>query len=90
MEERSTPAVPVPPSTQVTPAGAAGDDDPVESVPVREAPAEPEEFEKPEGHPPLWRNRDYMLLWSGQVIIAVVWLWALLYPLYVVMPHFLL
>ncbi len=71
MEERSTPAVPVPPSTQVTPAGAAGDDDPVESVPVREAPAEPEEFEKPEGHPPLWRNRDYMLLWSGQVVSAV-------------------
>ena len=20
------------------------------------------------GHPPLWRNRDYMLLWSGQVV----------------------
>jgi MFS family permease len=34
------------------------------------APEAPEQAEQPK-LPPLWRNRDYMLLWSGQVVSAL-------------------
>jgi MFS family permease len=38
---------------------------------VAETQAEEPQPTAPAKHPPLWRNRDYMLLWSGQVVSAL-------------------
>ncbi|HET6262496.1 MAG TPA: MFS transporter, partial [Chloroflexia bacterium] len=35
------------------------------------APEQATEKPAPQKYPPLWRNRDYMLLWSGQVVSAM-------------------
>lgn len=42
------------------------------AVAVAEVPGEVTSLQKQTGHlPPLWRNRDYMLLWSGQTISSI-------------------
>jgi len=44
----------------------------------------------PHAHPPLFHNRDYLLLWSGQVILAALVAEGALFPFYAIVPSYFL
>lgn len=56
------------PNFEIEPTPVLGEFD-VVSIPQPPAPEPPSESQ--DDLPPLWRNRDYMLLWSGQVISVI-------------------